>query len=205
MDRKILGLSIVAVIAGVLFIAGLEGYFKQDLKQEVPLPDIAGEFFTTIVTDNGPESQRLQSYFDSNPQLNKIQQRERHNQLASTDPYYLENFKPRLKEAESFPIFLIQRPNGDSCLLLSKDTLPNSSEELLGHIRRRCTPKPVTPEPDTPSKPPVKERPLVDTIKKVVANTGGGDGNLIAFIISSLLSGGYGLTQILQKFSTTNL
>ena len=202
MDRRILVSLFVTALVGVV---ALIATFNEESKQEVPLPDIAGEFYTTVITDESPESQKLLSYFDSNPQLNKIQQRERHNHLSHTDPYYTENFKPQLAEGNNFPLFIIQRPSGDSCLILSKDTMPNSSEELLGHIRRRCN-----PEPDKPAVAKVvesvKEKPLVvDTIRKVVTGGEGGDGSLIAFIISALLSGGYGLKQVLEKFNTSTL
>lgn len=194
-------LVIIAGLSGILLMAALEGQSKRLLepsKQAVELPDISGQYFTTIIHDESPESAKFLNLFDTDPLLNRIKNRERHNELASTDPYYLENFKPKLKEAENFPIFLIQEPNGDSCLILSKDSIPDSAEQLGHLIRRRC-------EPD---KPPV--RAVVEKVKKValvadtvrkIADTGGGGGDIISIIlgvISSLGSVGW-LTRSLKQ------
>lgn len=191
MNKSSIGLMILALIAGVFLVASLDGFLPrtEPNAQQVPLPDIAGEFFTTIIHDNSPESSRLLSYFDTDPDLNRIKNRERHNELESTNPYYLENFKPRLKEGNSFPIFLVQKPNGNTCLILSKETMPNSPQELLGHIRRTCHPD----QPDRPIIDKIKKKviPLVvDTVKKKVA--GGIDtGSIIALVLSSLGSAGF--------------
>lgn len=196
MNKSLIGLMIIAALAGALLVAGLSSRTEPS-SQQVPLPDIAGDFFTTVIYDESPESRRLLRYFQDDPTLNRIRNRERHNELASTDPYYVENFKPRLKEANSFPLFLIQRPNGDSCLILSKDTIPDSSEELVGHIRRKCQPGPDRPIKKVVTK--VKENAplIVDTVKKIA--TGGSDtGSIIALILSSLGSMGW-LTRSLKE------
>ena len=139
MNKNSICLLILAIMAGVMLVAALDGYRTRNepSAQQVPLPSVTGDYWTTVIYDDSPESSRFLRFFENNPVLNGIKNRERHNELASDNPYYLENFKPRLKEANSFPIFLIQEPNGNSCLILSKDTIPNSPEELLGHIRRR--------------------------------------------------------------------
>lgn len=195
-------LFIVAVLAGIFFTASLDGFLNKN-QAPAPLPDIAGEFFTTVITDDGPESQKLLSFFESNPDLKRVQQRERHNELSSTDPYYLENFKPRLEEADKFPLVVVQRPNGNTCLVLSKDTIPETSEGLAGLFRRRC--RPNNPAPDKPEDPAPVEEPkeeglIADTIKNVVTGGGEGDGSLIGFIISLLASGGWLTRDIMKKF-----
>lgn len=191
MNRSMTALLILAIGAGTFLVAGLDGFFNRGKPntQQVPLPDIAGQFFTTVIYDDSPESNKLLSFFENDPVLNVIKNRERHNEIASTDPYYVENFKPRLKEGDNFPIFLIQRPNGDSCLILSRDTMPDTSQELAGFIRRRCEPR-IPPSPKKPIKEKIKEIALVvDSVKNIVP-TGGNIASIIALIISALGAGG---------------